>query len=269
MKRNLSAVLAPVLALLLGVFAFSSTALAAGSARLKSSEVSEVSGAWHVFMTIELPKAPSIPHVPMKFLFTKTAVFERALVDTSKDPVTNRQNLQNQSPTVESLDVDFANGQGKIWKGTSFDFGLTRTRGYEAGEYSLQLRTSDGLDIGGKMNITLKGENPVVDRRSITFDAKKPGIKKVDDGSDPNAPPKQAKNDDTPVASQDVTAAGSTAPFIDPSAYNKTQEEEVKQHPKGCGCSVPGLPTESPLFFVGSLSGLMLLARRLKRSSAT
>ncbi len=269
MKRNLLVVLAPVFALLLGVFAFPGSAEAAGSAKIKSTEVSEVSGAWHVFMTIELPKAPSIPHVPMKFIFSKTAVYERALIDGSKDPVTNRQSLQNQTPTVESLDVDFANGQGKIWKGTSFDFGLTRTRGYEAGEYSVQLRTSDGLDIGGKMNITLKGENPVVDRRSITFDAKKPGIKKVDDGSDPNAPPKQAKNDDTPVASQDVTAAGSTAPFIAPDAYNKTDEEQVKQHPSGCGCSVPGMPMESPLFFVGSLSGLMLLARRFKRSAST
>ncbi len=247
---------------------FTTSAFAAGSARLKTPEVTEVSGAWHVFVTIELPKAPATPHVPMRFVLQKTAVYERSLTDQSKEPVNNRMTLQNQTPTTESIDVDFANPQGKVFKGTNFDFGLTRTRGYEAGEYLLQIRTPDGTDIGGKMALTLKGQNDVVDRRSITFDAKKPGIKKVDDGSDPNAP-KTAKNDqaDTQMASQDVAPSGSAAPFIPADAYNKTPEEEIKQKPGGCGCTVPGLPVSTnPLAIVGAVAALAFLATRRKRA---
>src|SRR4051812_23650928 len=141
------------------------TAQAAGTFKLKSSEATEVSGAWHLYVTIELPKAPPIAHQSMKFLFTKTAVYERSLVDGKSEPVLNRQALQNQTPSVESLDVDFADPSGKIFKGTRFDFGLTRARGYEAGEYKVEVRTSDGTTIGQAANLTLKGDNPVVDRR--------------------------------------------------------------------------------------------------------
>src|SRR5262249_11525856 len=123
-----------------------------GTFRLKNNEVQEVSGAWHLYVTIELPKAPPTAHQPMRFLFTKTMVYERALIDGHAEPVLNRQALQNQSPSVESLDVDFADPSGKIFKGTRFDFGLTRTRGYEAGEYTVELRTSDGYTVGSKLN---------------------------------------------------------------------------------------------------------------------
>jgi hypothetical protein len=252
-------------------FTIATSAFAAGSAKLKTPEVTEVSGAWHVFVTIELPKAPATPHVPMRFVMQKTAVYERSLTDQSKEPVNNRMTLQNQTPTTESIDVDFANPQGKVFKGTNFDFGLTRTRGYEAGEYLLQIRTPDGVDIGGKMSLTLKGQNEVVDRRSITFDAKKPGIKKVDDGSDPNAPPKTAKNDttDSQMPSQDVAPSGSAAPFIPADAYNKTPEEEIKEKPHGCGCTVPGIPVSTnPLVAFGAVATLAALVIGARRKRA-
>ncbi|HWL88342.1 MAG TPA: MYXO-CTERM sorting domain-containing protein [Polyangiaceae bacterium] len=241
-------------------------AAAAGSAKLKTPEVQEVSGAWHLFVTIDLPKPPPIAHVPMRFVFTKTAVYERSLTDASKDPVLNRQALSNQQPTAESLDVDFANPQGKIFKGTNFDFGLTRVRGYEAGEYMLQIRTADGIDIGGAMRLVLKGDNPVVDRRSITFEAKKSGITKV--GDDAGA---VAKNtDDTPATnySGDVAPSGSAAPFVPQSAYQPTDEEKIKDNPKGCGCSVPGLSPSSGglslLLSLGAIAGLSSRRRRRK-----
>jgi hypothetical protein len=259
------------LALAFAAITFATTAFAAGSARLKTPEATEVSGAWHIFVTIELPKEPSTPHVPMRFVLQKTAVYERSLTDNSKEPVNNRMTLQNQTPTTESLDVDFANPQGKVFKGTNFDFGLTRTRGYEAGEYVLQIRTPDGIDVGGKMTLTLKGQNDVVDRRSITFDAKKPGIKKIDDGAD--AGPKVAKNDtkDSPLPSQEVAPSGSAAPFIPADAYNKTPEEEIKEKPHGCGCTVPGLAstTNSLVGLVGLGAAAMLVAlRRTRRRRA-
>jgi hypothetical protein len=228
-------------------------ALALGSARLKSSEVQEVSGAWHLFVTIELPKPPLTPHQPMRFVFTKTAVYERALTDNSKEPVLNRQALQNQLPQAESLDVDFSNSSGKIFKVTNFDFGLTRARGYEAGEYTLQIRTADGIDIGNAIKLTLKGDNPVVDRRSITFDPKKP--KKVGDDTDAGAKTTNNASDFVPP-SQEVTPAGSATPFIPKEAYNPTEEEKVKEKPGGCGCSVPGMSDMPSWPYAASAVGL-------------
>jgi len=239
-------------------------ASAAGSAKLKTTEVQEVSGAWHIFVTVELPKAPPIPHVPMRFVFTKTAVFERSLTDTSKDPVVNRQTVDGAQPTAEALDIDFANPQGKIFKGTNFDFGLTRVRGYEAGEYKLQIRTIDGVDIGGPMRLVLKGDNPVVDRRSITFEAKKSGVTKIGDDAGTGA----RKFEDTPTTnySGDVAPTGSAQPFVPSSAYDPTEEEKVKENPKGCGCSVPGLSsTSGSLGLLASIAAIAALSRRRRR----
>ena len=169
----------------LGVIAFTLVSLfappasAAGSFKLKSTQVTESGGQWHIFVTLELSRPPATAHVPMKFLFQKEMVFERALIDGHDDPVMNRMALTNQTPSVESLDVDFADGSGKVYKGTRFDFSLTRDRGYEAGEYSVKVRTADGIDVGSAQHLTLNGDNPVVDRRAITFNAKDPSVKKV------------------------------------------------------------------------------------------
>ena len=264
MAPGVSRITALLVALLVCLFA--AEAHAAGSFKLKSPEVNEVSGAWHIFVTVELPKAPSTPHVPIKFLFTKTAVYERALVDNRSDPVTNRMAMQNQTPSIESMDVDFADGSGKIFKQTRFDFGLTRTRGYEAGEYMVQVRTSDGTDVGGKATLTLKGDNPVVDRRSITFNAKDSKMKKVDNGVDAGT---SAKNDVEQAAPQggEVTPTGTATPFIPADAYQPTPEEQgIKDHPKGCGCSVPGLSNASTIAMVIGSIALVLLTFLRRRA---
>jgi hypothetical protein len=254
------------------VLLFAMTAEAAGTFTLRTTSVQEVSGGWHIFCQLSLPHAPSIAHTPMKFLFTKTMVYERALVDTSKDPVINRQALVNQTPSVESLDVDFADPSGKIYNRTNFDFSLTRTRGYEAGEYKVQVRTADGTDVGSPTTIILKGDNPVVDRRAMTFSANEKGIKKYDPGLDGGT--KVASNEDTPAAAVptngDVTASGEAAPFIPPEAFQKTPEEEARDHPKGCGCAVPGLEGTRAAGALGVplLLGLAAARRRRRRSQA-
>jgi hypothetical protein len=240
-----------------------SPAYAAGSFKLKSSEVSEVSGAWHVFVTIELPKAPSTAHTPMRFLFTKTVVYERSLVDGKSEPVLNRQSVQSATPTVESLDVDFADASGKLFKITRFDFGLTRQRGYEAGEYKVELRNSDGVTIGSPATITLKGDNPAVDRRSIAFNASNKSIKKVGDHDGGVQKVGQNSEDPAPVNNGgDVQAVGSAAPFISPEAYNKTPEEEMKTKPGGCGCDVPGVSDFGVAGFGAIVAGITILAQR-------
>jgi len=256
------------LACLAFALTFTRDAHAAGTFKLKSSEATEVSGAWHIYVTIELPKAPLTAHQSMKFHFTKTVAYERALIDGHNEPVLNRQSLVNQTPSIESLDVDFADPSGKIFKGTRFDFGLTRTRGYEAGEYKVELRTSDGVTIGSPQNLTLKGDNPVVDRRAIAFNAKEPGVKKVE-GYDAGA--NQAKNDDTPAAQNnmgEVTPTGTAQPFVPKEGYERTPEEEIKVKPKGCGCSVPG-QDGSPLgslLFVAPLAAVALAFERRRRA---
>jgi hypothetical protein len=215
-------------------------------------------------VNIELNSAPTMAHVPMKFVFTKLVVYERALVDGQKDPVINKQPLTGQTPSSESLDVDFADGTGKTFKGTRFDFGITRDRGYEAGEYKVQLRTTDGVDVGASQSLILKGDNPVVDRRSITFNAKDKAIKKVD-GVD--AGPKVAANDvDTNVSSNEVTPVGSAPKFVPDEAFQKTPEEELKEKPGGCGCDVSPLSTKHAAW--GLPAGLALLLLRRKKRGA-
>lgn len=258
---------------LLGAIAFLLVTLpahAAGTFKLKSTEVNEVSGAWHVYVTLELPKPPLTAHQSMKFVFTKTVVYERSLVDGRSEPVQNRQALQNQTPSIESLDVDFADPSGKIFKGTRFDFGLTRARGYEAGEYKVEVRTSDGVAIGAPQNLILKGDNPVVDRRAMTFTAKEKGVTKVE-GYDGGA--KGPTTDEPPppsAANTDVKATGTATPFIPPEGYEKTPEEEIKTRPKGCGCDVPGVGSAGDLAWLapGLTVGLAALRRRRRQAGS-
>ena len=255
------------LACLALVTAFARDAAAVGTFKLKSTEATEVSGAWHIYVTIELPKAPLTAHQTMKFNFTKTMAYERALVDGHNEPVLNRQALQNQTPTVESQDVDFADPSGKIFKGTRFDFGLTRTRGYEAGEYKVEVKTADGVSVGSSTNLILKGDNPVVDRRAIAFNAKDSSVKKVE-GHDAGV---KKDDDNTPAANNnmgEVAPTGTAAPFIPKEGFEKTSEEEIKQRPGGCGCDVPGTTSTSALFWLAPLAAIGALSRLRRRTRA-
>jgi hypothetical protein len=239
MGAKFSAAFAAFAFTVLSFLLFASPASAAGSFKLKTAQVTESGGQWHLFVTLELPRALATAHVPMKFLFTKEMVFERALIDGHDQPVLNRTALTNQMPSVESVDVDFADGSGKVFKGTRFDFSLSRDHGYEAGQYRVKVRTSDGTDIGGPQLLTLNGDNPVVDRRSMTFGAAPSGVQKVATLGLDGGGAGTSDNDSPSTQSQEVAPSGSAAPFIPPDAYNKTPEEEVKTRPAGC-CGVAG-----------------------------
>ncbi|HRG95086.1 MAG TPA: hypothetical protein PLR99_02485 [Polyangiaceae bacterium] len=238
-----------------------------GSFTLKSHESTEVAGMWRIFVKIQLPKPPATAHQSLRFIFTKTVAYERSLVDGKSEPVVNRQTLQNQNPMVESLDVGFSDATGKIYPGTNFDFALKRERGFEAGEYKLQVRTSDNVEIGSATNLILKGDNPVVDRRSIAFNAKDTSIKKYHDGVD--AGPAVAKNDEVAPSTMegDVKPTGEAAPFVSKDAFNRTPEEDIKlQKPSGCGCDVPGMGGGAPLFAAPLLAlGALAAARSRKK----
>ena len=246
------------------------TAEASGSFKLRSTQVTEVSGGWHIYCDVALPKPPPLAHPTLKFLFTKVTLFERDLVDNSPNPVVNRTPLTGQNPSVESLEVDFSDASGKIFNVTHFDFSLTRVRGYEAGEYKVQVRTSDGADIGSPAMITLNGDHPVIDRRAMNFDSKGSSVKKVGTGVDAGGVAKVDNSVSAVPNNGDVAPAGSAPPFLSDQAFQK-QPEEMAQHPKGCGCDVPGLDpagtAQGVSALVGLGAGLGLLARRKRRAS--
>ena len=75
----------------------------AGVVKLRNSDAQEAAGGtWRLFMTFSLPKPPSMPHVPMKFVFTEQVRFERTLVDGSDDPLHGHQEMDVMSPADEA-----------------------------------------------------------------------------------------------------------------------------------------------------------------------
>src|SRR5215472_11739596 len=126
-----------------------SVALAgAGSFSIKTTEVTEKNGEWHIKVRIDLPRAPPMMHAPMRFTFSKEAVDERAIMSKGAEPVHHRVVLETAQKQIVGLDVDFADASGKVWKSCYFEFDLKRADGYfEAGEYLMGLSGPDG-DVG-------------------------------------------------------------------------------------------------------------------------
>jgi MYXO-CTERM domain-containing protein len=223
-------------------------ALAAGTFTLKTASVEEKDGEWHVKVRIDLPRAPPLMHTPMRFTFSKEAVDERAIMTKGAEPVHHRVVLETTTKQIESMDVDFADPAGKVFRSTYFEFDLERKDGYfEAGEYVVTLASPDG-DVGGAQKLTLKGDNPPVYRGAMDFsgDAKTgkpkgPKIQAVSNGLDGGA--QEVADNDTPSAgptSTEVAAEGPAPTMVPQTAYDKTNEESMQEHPKGCGCVAAG-----------------------------
>ena len=122
-----------VLCQLAVVLLCASSALAAGRVEWKSKTVKEREDkSWRLEVSIFMPKAPDVAHVPMKFEFQPTAYYARDMTDGDKlvehtVPLTDRQSL------IESVDVGFLDsGSGKIEPRTRFSFKVTRAHGYAA-----------------------------------------------------------------------------------------------------------------------------------------
>jgi hypothetical protein len=125
-------------------------ALAGGNFTVKTTEVTESQGEWHVKVRIDMTRAPGMMHIPMRFTFSKDAVDERAIMTRGADPVHHRNVLEVSPKQIQSMDVDFADPSGKVFKSTYFEFDLRRDGGYfEAGEYQVSLSGPDG-DVGGR-----------------------------------------------------------------------------------------------------------------------
>ena len=243
-------------------------ALAAGNLSLKTPQVQENSGEWHVKVRIDLPRAPGMMHTPMRFTFSKEAVDERAIMTKGADPVHHRNVLDTPPKQIVSLDVDFADASGKVFKSTYFEFDLARRDGFfEAGEYLMTLSGPDG-DVGVSQRLTLKGDNPPVYRGAMDFtDDKKKGPKIQAIGTGIDGGSQAAQNDDsssTGPTSTTVAASGDAPSMVPKDAFNKTAEEEAVQgHPSGCGCVEAGLGSD--LAGAGAFGGLLVLGAVLAR----
>ncbi len=249
----------------------------ASSYTIKTPEVTESSGEWHIKVRIDLSHPPAMMHTPMRFTFSKEAVDERAIMSKGADPVHHRVVLETSQKQIVSLDVDFADPSGKVFKSTYFEFDLQRKDGYfEAGEYLVTLAGADG-DVGVAQRLTLKGDNPPVYRGSMDFSGdakagKKKGPKMESFNNGLDGGPQEVAQNDTPSsagpASTEVAASGPAPDMVPQGAFNKTSEEEsVQNHPSGCGCVVAGVDSRTALgASAAALVGIALvLGRRRSR----
>jgi len=244
---------------LLGFSLVSRAANATGSVSLSTREPVEASGKWKLVMTIDYGGVPHLPHIPMLVVFTPTVHYDLSLTDKSPEkPVLIKQPLQNQQPINEGLDVGFSDASGKIFKITKFDFVIRRDHGFEAGEYDLKIkREDDGVQLGQTLKLTLKGDNPVIDRRAITFAGEKKPKKddaKKDDAKKDDAP----KENETPLENAEPKP-DDMAPAPPPVAPKQG----------GCGCVVAGDATNGGATALAALAlgAMVTLRRRTRRIS--
>ena len=246
---------------LLGFFLAPRVAHATGSVTLVSREPVEVDGKWKLNMTIDYGGIPHLPHIPMLVVFTPTVHYDLSLTDKSPEkPVLLKIPLQNQQSINEGLDVGFSDASGKIFKVTKLDFVIRRDHGFEAGEYDLKLkREDDGVQLGQTLKLTLKGDNPVVDRRAMTFAGEKKSKKDVKkDEKKDEAQADAPKENETPLENaeprpEDIAPA---PPPVDP-----------KQG--GCGCVVAGesAPGSAAALAALAIGAAVTLRRRARRAA--
>jgi MYXO-CTERM domain-containing protein len=232
-------------------------ALAAGTVTVGNTSPQESSSRWKLNMTIDYGSVPHLAHVPMVFSFEPTALYERSLTDKSPEkPVITTVPLKNQQGINVSMEVGFSDATGKTHKITKFDVSLKRDNGFEAGEYTMTIRTSDGVKIGSPVKLKLMGDNPVIDRRAISFvgdGKKKPDAKKDEPKADE---PKPEPSSDEPKADE---------PKAEPAA-SADPPPAVAPKQGGCGCRLEGEgdARREPLYGLAGLAlvGLFLARRR-------
>jgi len=263
----------------LGVFALVvGSAFAAGSINYSKKEVQEANGGWHLTMTIVYGGKPNTAHVPMRFSFTPTAIYENYLDDQHGERPQKRMiSLVGQTPLNESVDVDFSDPRGKMFDRTRFDFTVTRSHNFVAGEYSVTVHRADGATVGTAQTVRLQGDNPVIDRRAISFVSS--GKKDKDKDKDKAAtatdnataaaekPAAAAGEGAQPTPAADTAAASaSDKPAGEDTANDPAAAEKVPPGSHGCGCRAAGQRSSGFLGLLSlGLSGTLLWRSRRRR----
>jgi len=245
------------LLLFLALVSFAGAAAAAGRVVWKRTKIDELDKSWKIAIEVHLDRAPDVAHVPVRFSFTATSYFERALVDGHKEPVLRTLPLEHQQPIMESVDVSFLDpASGKTAPRTRFIFQVTRDRGFEAGQYEVQVTDArSGKDLGGATSVTLSGENEIVDRRSVVFDDK-PKEKPKKQAAAPEQK-ELSPEDDAFWAGGPKTPEEKTAPLPPPASL---------QEKPGCGCRLGSEHSNAASLALTAL-GLLLVTRRARRSA--
>jgi MYXO-CTERM domain-containing protein len=279
MKLACAKFLISVLALFGVLVLHPAIAEAAGSISWSKTTIQESNGGWNLQMTIVYGGKPALAHVPMRFTFTPVAFFESYLDDKHGDKPQKRTiPLTGQTPLNESVDVDFADTRGKIYDRTRFDFTISRSHNFAAGEYNVVVHRPDGAQVGASQKLTLQGDNPVIDRRAISFvDSNKkkdaPGSSTTTAAAAPAAPASSESApaaEGTPAEGADSTpdpASSASAPSGD--ANDPTAAAKVPPGgSKGCGCRIGGetRSTSGALAALGLVGGAF--ARTRRRQSA-
>lgn len=156
--------------------------------------------------------------------------------------------------------MGFADARGDLWQRTKFSFSVRRDRGFSAGEYTLTVkRTSDGAIMGRPMNITLNGQNELIDRRSIVFAGEKKKDKPKADKGDEKKDDKADGNDTEGSGAADETKDSvpeDVEPPDDPvGEADGPPPVEKRPNGTGCGCRTAGLGSEHG---AASLLGLLV-----------
>lgn len=276
-KRSLFALFLSIVTALL-VCASPRSARAAGTWRIETPVVQESKkdkpkvddqdedfdpkGSWHIRIYIELAKKPAMNTIPMKLIFARERDFQRNVYEPGKPPKDESPLLQYPMTTTFPIDPGFSDVMGNLFNRTKFEFDLKRDAGwFIAGEYTVKLEGPDG-PIGQPQKLTLKGINKKEYRGTMNFT--QPQKSAADAGA-----PKVAKTDDPGPAptSTDVTPVGTAPSMVPESAGQATDEEKIKERPKGCGCAIPSQSSDAALFGtpIASLVALGVLAARRRR----
>lgn len=230
----------------------------------KKTTIAESNEAWRLDLEFHFTSPPDIVYVPIQFDFTQTVYYENTLDDSSTEPHVTRVPLEFKQPMVETQDVGFLDpGTGKTQKRTRFSFKLTRARGFEAGEYKVQVRNKrNNSKIGGETKLVLNGTNEVVDRRSISFDEKKKPKDEEqkkksweEEEYDPNKDPNNEAYWEGGPSEKEKQQGGDDIP---PPAH-------MQENPGACGCRVLGAGPSNALSFGLLVSALSLAWVRRRR----
>ena len=209
-------------------------------------------------MTIIYGGKPVTAHVPMRFTFVPTAILENFLDDAHGDkPQKRKIPLVGQTPMQESVDVDFSDSRGKMFDRTRFDFNITRSHNFVAGDYSVTVHRPDGGTVGTTQTLVLLGDNPVIDRRTISFVGAKKDKPAAAAGADAGAG--ESKTASAATGDQAAAPAGDTPPASaaetpPEDAPDPAAAEKVPPTSHGCGCRVVGTHGS------GSAAGLLALS---------
>lgn len=249
----------------LAVVLFSVPAFAFGTVNMKSTSLDEVDERWKLEMDINYGSVPEMGHIPFDFVFTMTTYYEYSITDGDKEPVIRPKPMQNQQPSRESVDIDFADAKNKVWPRTKFQIAIKRDRGFEAGEYTLVIkRSSDGATMGQPIRLRFNGKNKLVDRRAMDF------TKNADAG----APKGKGKDKATEEKKDESSAPAAAEPTEAKTEEGAKGEEEAKAPPPvekrpgshGCGCSTVGSQSASwAAAGLGLLGATVLVSRRRRR----